>query len=111
LGKYSKVGGVWMQNTPAIGVASDAYRGLVGQTNEDGSVTLYATRKGGTAAAGGGELVRIVDTAGYNAPNNGTPVLLATAATNTAFRGVAFTPESSGSNQVPTSNAQSVSTA
>mgnify|MGYP001492512802 CR=1 FL=1 len=92
LGKYSKVGGVWTQNTPAIGTNSDAYRGLVGVTNEDGSVTLYATRKGGSGAAGGGELVKIVDTAGYNAPNNGTPVVLAAASTNTAFRGVAFAP-------------------
>ena len=49
------------------------------------------TRKGGSAAAGGGELVMITDTAGYNAAfSTTTPTLLATAAANTAFRGVSL---------------------
>ncbi len=53
-------------------------------------MTLFATRKGGSAAAGGGELVSIVDTSGYNGAFAATPVLLSTATANTAFRGVAF---------------------
>lgn len=90
LSKYSLVGGTWVSNG-VVGVASDAYRGLTGVVN-GGSVTLYATRKGGTGSTGGGELVSIADSSGYNAANNGTPTLLATAATNTAFRGVALAP-------------------
>src|SRR5262249_30763021 len=56
------------------------------------TVTLFATRKGGSGAAGGGELVSLVDTSGYNGTFSGTPTLLATAATNTSFRGVAMAP-------------------
>jgi hypothetical protein len=54
---------------------------------------MFATRKGGTNASGGGELVTLTDNTGYNA-NIGTPTitLLATAATNQAFRGVAMAP-------------------
>ncbi|MFA5590747.1 MAG: S8 family serine peptidase [Lysobacteraceae bacterium] len=102
LGKFSKVGGVWTQNMPAIGVASDAYRGLTGAV-DNGVVTLFATRKGGTSGTGGGELVKLVDTAGYNAVNNGSPVVLTTAATRTAYRGVAFAPEAVVKHEVTSS--------
>jgi hypothetical protein len=61
-----------------------------------GTVTLYATRKGGSAAGGGGELVKIVDASGYNAAVTATPSVIATAVTggsfNTSFRGVAMAP-------------------
>jgi uncharacterized protein YjiK/2',3'-cyclic-nucleotide 2'-phosphodiesterase (5'-nucleotidase family) len=88
--KFSLVGGTWTANGIA-GTHSDAYRGVTGVVNA-GTVTLYATRKGGSAAAGGGELVSFVDSTGYNATITATPTLLATAAANTAFRGVAFAP-------------------
>jgi hypothetical protein len=90
LTKFSLVGGNWVSNG-TIGTASDAYRGLAGVVI-DGIVTLYATRKGGSTASGGGELVKLVDTSGYNGAFSGSPTLLATAAANTALRGVALAP-------------------
>ena len=87
--KYSLVGGTWTLNG-TIGVGADAYRGLDAEI-VGGSVNIFATRKGGTGATGGGELVSIIDTAGYNAAfSTTTPTLLATAAANTAFRGVSL---------------------
>jgi hypothetical protein len=67
------------------------FRGLTGFVDPStGHVTLYATIKGS-------ELVRIVDTNGYNAGFSTTSyTVLATAGTNTAFRGVALAPEGSG---------------
>jgi uncharacterized protein YjiK/2',3'-cyclic-nucleotide 2'-phosphodiesterase (5'-nucleotidase family) len=88
--KFSLVGGTWTANGIA-GTHSDSYRGVTGVVNA-GTVTLYATRKGGSAAAGGGELVSFVDSTGYNAAITATPTMLATAAANTAFRGVALAP-------------------
>ena len=90
LTKYSLVGGTWTANG-TVGASADAYRGVTGVATGT-SVTLYATRKGGSTATGGGELVVLVDTSGYNAAFSGTPTLLATAAANTAFRGVALAP-------------------
>ena len=88
--KFSLVGGTWTANGIA-GLESDAYRGLTGSVT-GGTVTLFAARKGGTAATGGGEIVSLVDAAGYNATIIATPTLLATAAANTSFRGVALAP-------------------
>jgi hypothetical protein len=87
--KYSLVGGTWALNG-TIGTDSDDYRGLdaeiVGTT-----VNIFATRKGGSTSTGGGELVRITDTGGYNNPFSSTnPTVLATAIANTAFRGVSL---------------------
>jgi len=87
--KYSLVGGTWTLNG-TIGGDGDDYRGLDAEI-VGGSVNIFATRKGGTGATGGGELVSIIDTAGYNAAfSTTTPTLLATAAANTAFRGVSL---------------------
>lgn len=91
IAKYSLVDGSWVSNGSA-GLAGDAYRGIVARREVDG-VRLFATRKGGSAAAGGGELVGMLDASGFNAAISGAPALLAAATTNTAFRGLAFTPE------------------
>jgi hypothetical protein len=88
--KYSLVSGNWVSNG-TVGVAGDAYRGLTARVS-GGVVELYATRKGGNGAAGGGELVLLSDPSGYNGAFTATPTLLATALTNTAFRGVEFVP-------------------
>ena len=88
--KYSLVAGAWTANA-TVGAAADTYRGLTGVVS-GGVVTLFATRKGGSAAAGGGELVSVVDASGYDAAFSTTPTLLATAGANTAFRGVALAP-------------------
>ena len=88
LSKYSLVAGVWTSNG-SIGSSADAYRGLTGIVLGQ-SVTLFATRKGGSAAAGGGELVSLVDASGYNGAFSSAPSILATSSVNTAFRGVAL---------------------
>ncbi len=88
--KYSLISGAWISNG-AAGLAADSYRGLAGIVNGT-SVTLYATRRGGSGATGGGQLVSFVDSSGFNGAFAGTPALLATAANNTAFRGVAPAP-------------------
>ena len=90
IAKFSLVGGVWVSQG-LVGSPADAYRGLTGVVSGT-TVTLYATRKGGSGSTGGGELVSLVDATGYNAPLVAAPTLLATAATNTAFRGVALAP-------------------
>lgn len=90
LSKYSFVSGSWVLNG-TIGVTADAYRGVTATVNA-GAVTLYVTRKGGSGATGGGELASLVDASGYNGAFSGTPTLLASAAANTAFRGVALAP-------------------
>ncbi len=90
LSKYTLSGGNWAL-TGTVGADADDYRGLtasiIGTT-----VALFAVRNGGNSAPGGGQLVTLVDASGYNGTLTGMPSLLATAATNTAFRGVAFAP-------------------
>jgi len=88
--KFSLVGGTWTANGTA-GTTTDAYRGITGVVTGT-SVQLFLTRKGGSGATGGGELATLTDNSGYNATITGTPSLLATAAANTAFRGVALVP-------------------
>src|SRR5262245_9928686 len=88
--KYSLDAGVWTLHGQ-VGSGTDAYRGLTGSVNGT-TVTLYATGLGGSGAAGGGKLVSLVDATGYDGTLSGPPTLLATAAANTAFRGVAFAP-------------------
>lgn len=103
LRKFSFVSGTWIASG-SIGGDADDYRGLTGVVSGN-TVTLYATRHGGNTAAGGGELVSIVDASGYNAAINATPTLLATAATQTAFRGIALAPINPVSNQPPVNSA------
>jgi hypothetical protein len=94
--KYSWVGGSWVANG-AVGNGTDAYRSVTAIA-VNGHATVYATRKGGDAAIGGGELVRLDDANGYNGVFTGTPSVLATAAAYTAFRGVALAPLPGGEN-------------
>ncbi len=82
--KYSLVSGSWAASG-TVGSGTDAYRSLVGVVNGT-SVTLYAT-------GNGIKLVTITDSSGYNGTFSGTPTLLASAATNEAFRGVALAPQ------------------
>lgn len=90
LRKFSLVSGSWSANG-VVGVDADDYRGLTGVVSGS-TVTLYATRKGGSGATGGGELVTLTDNSGYNGTLSGTPTLLASAGSSTAFRGVALAP-------------------
>lgn len=91
LSKYSLVSGAWVLSG-TVGSDTDDYRGLTGRVLPGGSVRLFAVRRGGTAATGGGELVSLTDASGYNGTLTGTPTLLATAAPNTAFRGIGALP-------------------
>ena len=91
LQKFSFDGTAWTARG-SVGVAADLYRGLIAK-KQGSDVLLYAVRKGGGSATGGGELVTLTDTSGSTGTLTGTPTLLATAATNTAYRGVAFAPE------------------
>jgi len=83
LQKYSLVSGAWTANgTVAAGTA----RGLTGIV--DGTtVTLFGTT--------GGTLFKFLDATGYNASLTGAISTLASAATNTAIRGVSLTPSNS----------------
>jgi hypothetical protein len=101
LTKYSLVGGSWTSNG-VIGVAADAYRGLTASVNGS-TVNLFATRKGGSATGGGGELVSLTDSSGYNGAFAATPTVIASALTgqtapnaNTSFRGVVLIPNTGG---------------
>jgi hypothetical protein len=86
--KFSFVGGTWVPNGSA-GIAADAYRGLTGVVTGT-TVTLDAIRK--ASNTGGGELCTITDFSGYNGSFSGSPLVLATAGSLQAFRGVALAP-------------------
>jgi hypothetical protein len=90
LTKYSLVAGSWISNG-TVGAAADTFRGLTGNF-AGGSVSLFAVGQGGTTATGGGKLVTLTDSSGYNGAFSAAPITLVTAATNTAFRGVAYLP-------------------
>ena len=81
LQKFSFVSGAWSTNG-SIAIAQP--RGLTG-VNQGTSTTLYIT-------AGGSTLRCLTDPSGYNATITGSVTSLATAATNTAFRGIALAP-------------------
>jgi uncharacterized protein len=86
--KFSLVSGSWVENG-LVGVNADDYRGLTASVSGT-TVTLYATRDNGGSAD---TIVSLIDTGGYNAAfSTTTPTLVATAAANTAFRGIAFAP-------------------
>lgn len=84
LQKYSLVSGSWVSNGSVSGTGIRGLTGVVSGSN----VTLYATTTTST-------IVSLTDTSGYNATITGTLTALATpasAGTNRAFRGIAFTP-------------------
>jgi predicted extracellular nuclease len=83
--KYSFDGTTWTARG-SIRPAGSGARGLTGSVTPSG-VTLYATTSATT-----NQLVRIDDTAAFDAPIAATATVLQTAATNTALRGVAFAP-------------------
>jgi hypothetical protein len=86
--KFSKSGGVWTARGRAT-IATTGYRGLTGRVNGS-NVELYLA--GGATP---NTLVAFVDATGKDVSLSGAASLttLATAANNTAFRGVSFAPE------------------
>jgi hypothetical protein len=85
--KYSFVAGSWTNNGA---ITATSVRGLTASVSGT-SVTLYATT-GGSTGTGGGSLYTYADTTGYNGAVSGSATTIATAAANTAFRGIAFAP-------------------
>jgi DNA/RNA endonuclease G (NUC1) len=92
LAKYSLVSGSWTSNGT---IAVSGARGLCGSVSGT-SVSLF-----GTSGATGTTLYKFVDNSGYNAALTGSVTNIATASTNTAFRGVSNAP-SGGVNPQPT---------
>lgn len=92
--KYSLVGGTWTANGT---IAASGVRGLTGVVSGT-SVALYGTT-GGSTPTGGGSIYALTDATGYNAAISGSLATIATASTNTAFRGIALAPQA-GENQV-----------
>jgi len=90
--KFSLSGGTWVARGTS-GSGADVYRGITGIVSGS-TVTLYATRRAGTATngTGGGELVSIVDASGAGGTLTAAPTLIAAAAANTDYRGVALAP-------------------
>ena len=90
--KWSLVGSTWTLNG---NITASGVRGLTGVV-QSGTVVLFGST-GGTGSTGGGTIYTVQDTTGYNAaPSSTTATTIATAATNTAFRGIAFAPISGG---------------
>lgn len=87
--KFSFDGTAWTARG-AFRPANSGIRGLTGTLTPTG-VTLFATTSATTNA-----LVKVDDTAAYNAPISATATTLKTAATNTVLRGVAFAPAGGG---------------
>ena len=85
--KYSLVGGTWVENSRTGTGDANNYRQMDAQKMPDGRVAIFVNRNSGA------QLAKLFDAGGYNAPISGSLVTLATAETNTAFRGVAFGPE------------------
>ncbi|MBV1854512.1 ExeM/NucH family extracellular endonuclease [Catellatospora sp. NEAU-YM18] len=85
IAKYSFNGSAWTARGNFRPSGSGA-RGITGSVT-GATATLFATTNAGSA-----QLVKVEDTAAYDAPISATAVVLQTAATNTALRGVAFAP-------------------
>jgi hypothetical protein len=81
LAKYSLVGGTWMSNGTIA--QTGGFRGLTGSALGS-NVTLFGTTPS--------NLYTFTDSTGYNGALTGTLTSIATAGTNTAFRGVDFAP-------------------
>lgn len=88
IAKYSLVGGAWTANGTVPSGSGNQFVGLTGKVNGT-NVTLFATRIGG----GQQQLLSIADSSGYNGTLSATATVVATAATNTALRGVAIAPQ------------------
>ena len=94
--KYSFDGTAWIHN----GTVTGSYMGLTGR-KVGNSMVLYGTRNIGSNTF---QLFTIADSGGHNAAFSSTTVTaLATAGSNTVFRGITFTP---GTNVLPVSMGQ-----
>jgi autotransporter-associated beta strand protein len=89
INKYTSPDG---SNWTAAGTAAaTAVRGLTGVVTGDDQVTLYGAT-GGSNGTGGGTIYAFTDSAATAGTITGTAASIATAAVNSAFRGIAFSP-------------------
>lgn len=88
--KFSLSGSTW---TARGSVTATAVRGLTGYADPDNGVVLYGTT-GGSTGTGGGSIYAVTDASGFGQTMTGTLTTVATASTNTAFRGIALPPVS-----------------
>jgi len=89
--KYSLVSGSWVANTPnaALGVVAD---GLCAINNGSGAYLYVTTGPGGTGSGGGG-VIKITDTAGWNSAPSITTANDVTLYTNAPYlKGIDFAP-------------------
>jgi hypothetical protein len=87
--KYSLVGGNWVFNN-AVTLASTQFRGITATVT--GTTAKLFVVANTSVPAGVGTLYSLTDASGYNANITASLVTLASAATNTSFRGVALVP-------------------
>jgi predicted extracellular nuclease len=90
--KFSFDGTAWTARGSFRPAGSGA-RGLTGTVTASG-VTLFTT----TTSASANQLVKVDDTAAFDATISATSTILTTAGANTVFRGVAFAPTGGGTN-------------
>jgi hypothetical protein len=86
--KWELINGSW--TAEGVAAPGSSVRGITG-LSDGTNVTLFAATGGG-GATGGGSLYSFVDTTGALGVISGPADLIATAASNEAFRGVAFAP-------------------
>jgi hypothetical protein len=89
--KYSLVSGSWVANTPnaSLGVTADGICAI----NNGGGAYLYVTTGAGATGSGGGGVIKVTDTAGYNAAPSINTANDVTLYTNAAYlKGIDFAP-------------------
>ncbi len=87
--KWSKVGATtWVLN--GILASAAGLQTITGQQVSGGAVQLFSTAQSAVSTAG---LYTVTDNTGYNVAPTGTLVRLVAPAANTAYRGVAFSPQ------------------
>lgn len=93
LRKYSLSGGTWVSNG-TIGIASDKYRAVTGQVTTNGHVQLYAIRRNDNSTSSGGEIVKLIDSTGYNNDFSLlTPTLIVQSNDHNVFRSIVMAPD------------------
>lgn len=105
LRKYSLSGSIWVSNG-TIGIASDKYRAVTGHVTTNGHVQLYAIRRNDNSTSLGGEIVKLIDSTGYNTDFSSLlPTVIVQQNDNNVFRSIMMTPRSTISpNSAPVIN-------
>jgi Fibronectin type III domain len=93
--KYSLSGSTWTERGK---LASGSFAGIAGKVDSEGHFRIYAISGYGA----GNSIVTLTDSAAFNAaPSASATTTVSTAASGTAYRGIAFAPEEEVSATVP----------